>query len=168
MKNLKVFIIGPIAILILILFLQSCKTADSNSSNNISDYISISENTPMIIFFNCSFVYDSVQQEYKMSLISKDITKGRLKDSTMKSEDNEIMDFKYCLLNENSQVVSQKYMQHPLNQTMEYVDEFGRLQKKDIRLDSTNVLLRISLTSDIHYISFYMHEKQLLLINLRK
>jgi hypothetical protein len=135
-----------------------------NTSNNIPN----EEKLPMIAFFTCSLAYDSIQQEYKMSLISKNIVNGKIKESTIDFKENNKRDFRYNLLNEKSQVIFQKYMQCPLDKTIEYVDELGRLQKKDIRLDSTEMFLRISLPPDANYLSFDMQEKQLLLINLKK
>jgi hypothetical protein len=135
-----------------------------STSNNISS----EEKLPTIAFFTCSLTYDSIQQEYKMSLISKNIVNGKIKESTIDFKENNKKDFRYNLLNEKSQVIFQKYIQCPLDKTIEYVDELGRLQKKDIRLDSTEMFLRISIPPDANYLSFDMQEQQLLLINLKK
>jgi len=164
MRNFKIYIKNYLAILVLILLFQACKISKSNTSNHFSS----EEKLPMIAFFACSLKYDSIKQEYKMSLISKNIVTGKIKESIFDSEENVKKDFRYNLLNAKSQVILQKYMQFPLDKTIEYVDEFGGLHKKDIRLDSTEMILRISLPSDANYLSFDMQEKQLLLINLKK
>jgi len=164
MKNFRTHIKNYLAILVLLLIFQACKVSKLSTLNDSSNI----EELPMIAFFTCSLAYDSIQQEYKMSLISKNIVTGKIKEPTIDSKENKKRDFRYSLLNEKSQVIFQEYMQCPLDKTIEYVDELGRLQKKDIRLESTEFFLRISLPPDANSLSFDMHEQQLLLINFKK
>ena len=164
MKNLRTHIVNSLITITLLLYFQSCGMSKPNTANSIS----IEEELPMIAFFTCSLAYDSIQQEYKMSLISKNIVAGKIKKSTIDFQENNKRDFRYNLLNEKSQVIFHQYIQCPLDKTIEYVDELGRLQKKDIRLDSTEMFLRISLPPDANYLSFDMQEQQLLLINLKE
>jgi len=164
MKNFRTHIINYLTILVLILVFQACKVSKPTTPDNFSS----EETLPMIAFFTYSLIYDSIQQEYKMSLISKHIVNGKIKESITDFKENNKKDFRYSLLNEKSQVIFQEYLQCPLDKTIEYVDESGRLQKKEIRLDSTEMFLRISLPPDAHCLSFDMQEKQLLLINLKK
>ena len=157
-------IITILTILTLTLISHSCKLLKPSTSNDFSS----DESRPMIVFLNCSLVYDSIRQEHNMSLINKIIVDGGLKKNAIDFEVREKGDFRYSALSKNLQVIFQKYMQFPLDKTIEYVDERGNLQKKDIRLDSTQFSLRISLTSEVKYISFDIREKQLLLINLEE
>jgi len=170
-ENAKRQFFNGLTLLVLILIFQSCKVSKLNTSNDIVNDITSNivseEKLPMLAFFTCSLAYDSIQQEYKMSLISKTVVTGKIKESIIDSKENKKRELRYSLLNEDSQVIFQKYMQCPLEKTIEYVDESGRLQKKDIKLDSTEVYLRIYLPLEAHYLSFYMQEKQLLLINLK-
>ena len=164
MKNFRTHIVNSLTIIILLLSFLSCGISKLNTSNNIL----IEEKLPTIAFFICSLAYDSIQQEYKMSLISESIVTGKIKESTIDFQENNKRDFRYNLLDEKSQVIFQKYIQCPLDKTIEYVDELGRLQKKDIRMDSAEVFLRIPLPPNANYLSFDMQEQQLLLINLKK
>ena len=164
MRYFRTHIINSLTILTLVFVSQSCKVSKLNTSNDISG----EEKLPVIAFFTCLLAYDSIQQEYIMSLINKNIVTGKIKESTIDYKEIEKKEFRYSLLNEKSQVIFQKYMPCPLDKTIEYVDESGKLQKKDIRLDSTDIFLRISLPSAANYLSFDMQEKQLLLINLQE
>jgi len=101
-----------------------------------------------------------------MSLVSKQDVEGKIKDTY--AEGQEKGDFGYRILNQKKQLISQKYMPCPLDKNVEYVDEQGFLQRKDIRLNSTEVFLRLQLMPEMHYIAFDRHKQQLLLINLRK
>ena len=143
----------------------SCKASKINTSNDVSN--DENENRPVIVFLNCSLVYDTIKKEYSLSLINKIIVEGELKRTT-NSEVYGKRDFGYSVLDKNSNVILQKYMPFPLDQTVEYVDDWGGLQKKDIRLDQTQFSLRLPLTSEAKYISFDWQENQLLLIDLKK
>lgn len=163
MKDFRKFIINSLIILFLILNFSSCKISKQNIS---ADYSAL-ETKPMIAFLNCSILYDTISQEHKMLLISKIITEGKVKETNKHSETNEKGEFKYCMLDKNNKIISQTYIPNPLIKTIEYVDESGSLAKKDIKLDSTQFSLRISLDPEAKYISFDIHKNQLLLIDLK-
>ncbi len=112
--------------------------------------------------------YDSIRQEYKMDLINKIMAEGSIKETTANSRTDEKDDLKYSLLNKNKQIISEAYMQNPLDKRIEYIDENGLLGKKTIRLDSASFSLRIQLIADCKYVSFEKDNKQLLLVNLKK
>ncbi|RIJ46159.1 hypothetical protein D1614_19500 [Maribellus luteus] len=121
-----------------------------------------------MVFLNCSISHDSIGQEYKMDLIDKIITEGRVKQTTVNSKTYEQDNFRYCLLNKNYQIISFSYMPNPLDKTIEYVDENGLLGKRSIRLDSTQFSLRIPLATGSEFVSFEKDNKQLLLVDLNK
>ena len=167
-KRQKVSIIRNLTIAILILFFISCKVSKINTSNDFADDAREIENKPIIVFLNCSLVYDSIRNEHNLTLINKIIVEGKLRESADSGE-NEKKDFGYSVLNKNAQVLFQKHISSPLEQTVEYVDEWDNLRKKDVRWDKKEFSLRISLSSEAKYISFFdRQEKQLLLIDLTK
>ena len=163
-------IVRNLIIMISALIFFSCKASKINTSNDISN-IEIEneiEHQPIIVFVNCSLVFDTVRNEHNLSLINKIIVEGKIKE-TSEFEDNGKKDFGYCVLNKNALIILKKYMPYPLEQTVEYVDQWNNLQKKDIRLEEVQFSLRIPLTTEAKYISFFdRQEKQLLLIDLTK
>ena len=170
MKHFTFVIVHNLIIVISLLVFFSCKASKINTSNDFSSIIKetekVNENQPFIVFLNCSLEYDSIQNEYNMSLINKIIVDGELK-KTVDFEIHEKKDFRYSVLDKHAQLIFQKYLPSPLEQTFEYVDEWGSLRKKDIRLNQTQFSLRISLPSEARYVSFDRHDKQLLLIDLK-
>jgi len=164
MRRFKISIITKLTILALLLIFQSCILSKQNKSNSYSSI----ENNPMIVFLNCSIIYDSIRQEHKIRLINKIITEGKIKDTTINSKKYENGDFEYSVLSKNNQVISHTYMPNPLDKTIEYVDESGRLGQKNIRLDSTQFSLRIPLIPNARYICFEKHSKRIISIDLLK
>ena len=170
MRQYSLVIVHNLIIVISLLLFFSCKASKINTSNDFTSVMKenekVNENQPFIVFLNCSLAYDSIQKEYNLSLINKIIVDGELK-KTIDPEVHEKKDFRYSVLDKNAQLIFQKYLPSPLEQTVEYVDEWGSLRKKDIRLDKTQFSLRISLSSDAQYISFDRQDQQLLLIDLK-
>ena len=112
--------------------------------------------------------YDSVNSVYLLSLINRILTEGKLKESKLNSETTGTKNFSYRVLNKNAQLILQEFIPNPLEITIEYVDDFGNLRKKDITLDSTQFSLRIPLAPDARYISLEMKGNRLLLIDLNE
>ena len=170
MRHYTLIIVHNLIIVSSLLIFFSCKASKINTSNDFTTVMKenekVNENQPIIVFLNCSLVYDSIQNEYNMALINKIIVDGELKKS-VDPEAHDKKDFRYSVLDKNAQLIFQKYLPSPLEQTVEYVDEWGSLRKKDIRLDKTQFSLRISLSSEARYISFDRHDQQLLLIDLK-
>ena len=157
-----------LTIVITVFIFLSCKVSKINTSNDFSNEESENENVPTIVFLNCSLVYDSIRNKLDLSLINKIAVEGKLKDY-IESEVYEKKDFGYSVLDKNKQVIFKKYMPYPLEKTVEYVDEQNNLRKKDVRLDQIEFSLRISLSPQAKYISFFdRQEKQLLFIDLKK
>ena len=91
MEIFRTHIINSLITIILLLSFQSCRMSKLDTSNNISS----EEKLPKVAFFTCSLTYDSIQQKYKMSLISKNIVNGKIKESTIDFEENNKRDFRY-------------------------------------------------------------------------
>uniref|UniRef100_UPI003217A02B hypothetical protein n=1 Tax=uncultured Draconibacterium sp. TaxID=1573823 RepID=UPI003217A02B len=162
MNTNLISIVTRIALLVLLMHFVSCKAVKQNASTEPASY----STQPMIAFLSCTISYDSVGREYKMDLIDKIITEGRIKNTAANQKTYEQDDFKYCLLNKNKQVISFSYLQNPLEKTIEYVDENGLMGKKSIRLDSTSFSTRIQLSADTKYVCFEKDNERLLLVAL--
>ena len=161
-------IVRYLTIVISALIFLSCKASKISTSNDFLNVEMENEHQPVIVFINCSLAYDTVRNEHNLSLINKIIVEGKIKEASDYRE-NEKKDFGYCVLNKNAHVIFKKYMPYPLEQTVEYVDQWNSLQKKDIKLEEIQFSLRIPLTTEAKYISFFdRQEKQLLLIDLTK
>jgi hypothetical protein len=133
------------------LHMVSC-TAPHNAMNT-STNDKITNETPKIIFLNYSIVNDTIKQEYRLRLINKIITEGKIKENTIMAKTPAIDDLEYIVLNKESQVLMRNYIANPLHRTVEYVTDNGQLAKKDIQLDSTQFSLRIPLDPTAQYIS---------------
>jgi hypothetical protein len=133
------------------LHMVSC-TAPHNTTNT-STNDKITNEAPKIIFLNYSIVNDTIKQEYRIRLINKIITEGKIKENTIMAKTPVIDDLEYIVLNKESQVLMRNYIANPLHRTVEYVTDNGQLAKKDIQLDSTQFSLRIPLDPTAQYIS---------------
>ncbi len=163
MKYLKRHFAFVFLSLILILSLMSCKVTKELKPGSTEQEI----NSPEIAFFTFSLAYDSVQNEYSMALIDKKVVPGKIKESAGESfihTENKLI---YKLLNKNSEIISEKKIASPLERTVEYADDTGKLQKQTIRLDSAELFLRLSLPPEARFLSFEMEEKDVLIINLK-
>ena len=169
-KQVGMYIFHCLFVWIALLFFFSCKASKMSASNDFSVEENLINNVfqPVIVFLNFSLACDSLSNDHTLSLINKIIVDGELKKST-ESEELEKGGFRYCILDENAQLLFQKYMPSPLNRTVEYVDDRGYLRKKDIRFEETQFSLRVPLTTEAKYISFFdSQDKQLIIIDLKK
>jgi len=125
----------------------SHKTTDTSTNDKITD------ETPKIIFLNYSIADDTIKQEYRIRLINKIITEGKIKENTIMYKTPAVDDLEYIVLNKKSQVLTRNYIANPLHRTVEYVKDNGQLAKKDIQLDSARFSLRIPLDPAAQFIS---------------
>jgi len=133
--------------------LQMVSCTVTHKTTNTSTNDKITNETPKIIFLNYSIVNDTIKQEYRIRLINKIITEGKIKENTIMSKTPAIDDVEYIVLNKESQVLMRNFIANPLHRTVEYVTDNGQLAKKDIQLDSTQFSLRIPLDPTAQYIS---------------
>jgi hypothetical protein len=141
-----------------------------------------------ILFLTCSFVYDSVKQDYIMKVVDKDVVAGKLKAGVNGFQsccsggalcDANLSDFKYKVLDQSSNVIREEHIPSPLDKTLKTFDAQGRPIVQNIRVDSSEVFLRLQLTPDMQTIVFDrgtaakgnlrggLSGKQLLSINLK-
>lgn len=160
-------IIVVIFITILISIMVFMSYMESNQPD-VSDFSNEENSSPKIVFLDCSLTFDSVRQEYNMSLVSKKIVEGKMKSETINMEQQDKESFSYRIMNQKSQLISQTDLSWPLDRNIEYVDDQGYLQRKDIHLDSANVFLRFQLMPEMYYLAFYKQDRQLIIIDLKK
>jgi hypothetical protein len=171
MKNIRLYIVFAAYAFFAIFNLLSCKVSENLSKT--SGRSGQSKSIPRIIFLNYSLAYDSLQQEYILRLLNKIITEGKLKN-TIDSKNPVAGDLAYSVLDKDMQILYGNYVASPLERTVEYTDNNGRMGKKDIRLDSTQFSLRIPLDPAARFISMELYKGggsenvKLLLIDLLK
>jgi len=110
-----------------------------------------------IVFLTLSLVYDSDLQEYRMDLTDKKVVPGRLRRNAIHGHGNPSGDFgelEYQILDENSNLVNQSFLPWPLERSVEFVNEEGRLQRADVHLDTAQVVLRLQLTPQTRRVVF--------------
>ena len=107
-----------------------------------------------IVFLTCSIVYDSIRQEYSMALVDKNVVDGKLKNYAMYGQGADDGEIIYQILDKDLKITHEKYLSCPLNKIIEYVDDKGNLQKKEIRSDNGQIFLRLQLTPEIQHVNF--------------
>ena len=112
---------------------------------------------PRIIFLNLSIVNDETTGEYRISLINKIISEGKIKEALTKSHKPKIDDLEYVVYDKESQVITRNFIVNPLNRTIEYVNESGQLEKKEIKLDDAMFSIRIQLDTTAESIVLKRH-----------
>jgi hypothetical protein len=160
MKHLALIIRLGTGILLLVLYLESCKVVDKSietttgskgtttTSNETTTNQKDSIILPRIIFLTYSMNYNKTNDEYSISLINKMITEGKIKSRDLKSPNPEIDDLEYIIYDANEKIIERNYLSNPLKKTIEYVNSEGELAKEDISLDSVEFFLRLQLAPD--------------------
>ena len=141
-----------------IIFIVSCKVSGKIKYTLENDNIAIE--SPKIIFLTYSIVNDTIKQEYRIRLLNKIITEGKIKKNPTMTATPAIDDLEYIVLNKESQVLMRSYISNPLIRTIEYVNNNEQLAKKDIRTDSTLFSLRIQLDKAAQFISIQRYTGQ--------
>jgi len=107
-----------------------------------------------IVVLTASIVFDSTIQEHRMKLLDKQIMPGLLRDSAKFGQGREDGELMYQILNENSEVVAQKYLEPPFAVRTSFLDENGNPAQKQILLDSTSIFLRLQLMPETRQVVF--------------
>ena len=138
--NLKVFIFAAI--------IAATVSAQSSKSNR---------NPDRIVFLTVSLVYDSVNQEHRMTLLSQDVVQGKLKSSVAMGhgrKDGRDGELVYQILDQNSNVIEQRYLPWPLEKSLEFVDEDNNLRRIQVHPESSEIFLRLQLTPETRRVDF--------------
>lgn len=101
--------------------------------------------TSQIIFINYSIKLDRSIGEYKIQLINKIITEGKLKVISSAPDIRKPGDLECFALDKNLEPVDSIIISDPLNITVESVDENNSFFKKEISLDSAQFSIRMQL-----------------------
>lgn len=129
----------------------SCKVSERTAGpvNMNKDAV----DTPKILFLNYSIFEDKTNQEYTIRLINKIISNGKIKENSNLPIAPETDDLEYMVSDKNHKVLMRNFIPNPLSKTVEFVNDYGQLAKKDIHPDSSLFSLRIQLDPAARYIS---------------
>jgi hypothetical protein len=134
--------------------LFSCKVFEINVEGSKKG--NNSDEWPKILFISYFIKHEKKQNEIKIQVVEKIITAGQLKSNT-----NSFVpgadEFILIITDYQSNIITQEYMANPLSRTLEYVDDFGNLAKKDVLLDSTYFSLRVQLNPASRYVILEKH-----------
>jgi len=144
MKNKYIYIIS----LFFIFQIMSCNLL---KKSNIEQNEISKGNSSKIIFLNYSIKKQG--EEYKVSLLNKTISKGKLKKQSLNLQKIKNKDIEYFVLDKKYNVLQSNYISNPLIVNVEYVSEEGILAKKTIELDSTTFFLRIQIDERTKYVN---------------
>jgi len=146
----KKFVIPLICIALL-----SCNVIRiSQTKEEIQDNMDEPKSWPKIWFINLKMYYDQDSDSTIIELINYKLVEGKLKQDnenhTYKGDGGLICSF-ITLQNE---LIKQITIENPLQKTVEYSDENGKLMKKKVSLDNAEFSIRISSPEEIRYIKF--------------
>lgn len=126
-----------------VFFTVTCKTSQKSSETKTPDEYSVA--TPRIAFLTYSIINKSTTGEHRVNLVNRKITDGRIKDPALKSEDPDIDDLEYFVLDGEAQVLVRNYIPNPLHKRVEFVTPEGELARQEIKLDSAQFTIRLQL-----------------------
>jgi hypothetical protein len=148
--NQKTFYrIPPVAFFCVIGLFSCAITHSGGRASSAEDQANL---TPKIIFLNYSIKKDKSSGIVKISLINKLITEGKLKPNSSESAMQKPGDLKCIALNSQLEAVDSILISDPLNITVESVDQFNELFKKEIALDSAQFSVRMQLNEKVNAI----------------
>jgi len=122
------------------------------SKQNTVEKETIIPKKPQILFLNYT-IYKDKSGEKSIRLINKIKTEGRLKTKNKDLEKTTIGDIEYHILDGNSQVLEKISLKNPLLKTLEFINDFGKFEKRIIDLDSSQFTIRLQLDPKAKYIS---------------
>ena len=135
--------------LLLFLALASCTSLKKNTTNNST----IEETKPIasqIIFLTYKV---SKNKNIGLTFIDKIITEGSLKKNFQKRTDSNAGDLICIQQDVNSVAIDSIQIENPLIKNFEYIDDFGKLSRKTIALDSTTLSIRMDLKPQTKFIT---------------
>ena len=108
-------------------------------------------NPANIIFLNYKASKNDLG-EIKIALVNKIIVKGKIKDKSIKIDENIIGNLECIQADNRLKSIKTMYVKNPLNKTVEYVNDNGELEKKQIKLDSAQFSIRMQLDPKARFI----------------
>jgi len=139
-------------VLILLLILTiGCKSKKEIITPNPIEEIK-NPDTPQMIFINFMIRADETNK-ISAHLINKIIVDGTFKDKGNKNETFKSGDLVCNQLNQISKTIESQNIKNPLIKNVEYVNDNGEFERKEIKLDSAEISLRLQLNPDTKFIS---------------
>ena len=130
---------------------QSCVTRQVTTKQG--NTISIK---PRLLFLTYS-IYKSSNGNFRANLINKIIVEGTLKRVNNEHNTRSPSTIQCIQTNKNSMPIQTINMNNPLIKIVEYSDETGQLNKKQIELDSTQISIRMQLHSQSKFVILKHH-----------
>lgn len=129
-----------------LLYMQSCKTATTNSSvDTINKTDKTVASQPKLVFLNYT-IYQNASAEKTMTFINKIVVDGKAKkNSNNFKKQGEKGDLECLQLYKNDIILDKFYIDNPLKMVAETVNDDNTFTKTALDLDSTQVSLRIQL-----------------------
>lgn len=150
MKHTVGTVINRILISFLLVWITSC--SGTKTSGDLSSQNKKAGDTPHFIFLNYSIKRDSIEG-YKVELINKIVSDGKIKMNTGNHSPAKAGDLKCLALNEDKHPISNINIPDPLIKTVEYQNENGLLAKREVKLDSTVFSVRMQLDKHTKFIA---------------
>lgn len=104
----------------------------------------INEQEPKLLFLNYSISKDSNGKTIA-TFINKVITTGRLKDKSSKQPLSDVGDIECIQYDKNKVVLQRTYVKNPLQPIVEYVNDNGELEKRQIDLETAQIAVKLQL-----------------------
>ena len=102
------------------------------------------ESNLQLAFFNYTISKD-LNGNLETHFINKTITKGRLKDTSNKKVLSNLGDIMCIQYDKNNFVLERSYINNPLNPIVEYVNDDGDLEKRQLDLDRAEFSIKMQL-----------------------
>ncbi|GAB1856351.1 hypothetical protein MHTCC0001_11860 [Flavobacteriaceae bacterium MHTCC 0001] len=111
------------------------------------------QQNPKIVFLNYN-IKKNTSGTVSAKLLNSKHVEGKLKAPKKQIIEKGDTDDLICAqLDASSRVISATFIHNPLKKTIEYIDESKRLSASQIKLDSTQFMVRIQLFPETRYIS---------------
>ena len=133
-------------IILIIFTIQSC-TNNKNKTQNVE----MDNQIPQTIFL--SFEISKINKiDVAIKLIEKTVVDGAIKKNNLVISNPKVGDFKCVELDERKNVIQSFCLTNPLNKRVEYVNDDGELESKNVTLDTTQLLIRMKLHPQTKFI----------------
>lgn len=150
-------------LLLFILLLAACKTpkptTTTKGSTKVVETDQSSQPTSPKLVFLVYKMSKTAQNEIAIELTDKIVTKGTMKEGLQEELAPEEGDL-YCVqLDAKSRPIQRELIKNPFHKIVEYVDESGKLNKKQIKLDTVEVPIRMRVHSNTKHIAIEEYVK---------
>jgi len=99
---------------------------------------------PKLLFLNYT-ISKYTNGTYRATFINKVLTEGRLKDKTQRQPLSDAGDIVCIQYNDKNDVLDRSYIKNPLQPIVEYVNDDGNLEKRQLNLNSAQIAIKLQL-----------------------